>query len=166
MAKQITLKQREIIVKSLAEGKTLREAGKLSGTSTTAVSGLRSQSDIIKKEVEKELRESLGDSIKDLAKSFLNIAHLSAQALTKEKIERQSGAAIATTAAIMVDKFQLLTGGATENIQAVESNKDTLLQEMTEKPKSIESAKMSGIIDVIKPETGNEQENALKIQGE
>jgi hypothetical protein len=170
MPKKITAEQRKIAVKGLSEGKTLRAIHAESGIPLSTIDcnkEIKAQSEIIKKEIQEEWNRDTADRIKNVAKGLLSSIESSVEVLTKEKIEAQSGAAIATTMGIMVDKMQLLTGGVTDNIQVVSGNRDEILRKLVDKSKRLgeskHSAKMPAELNITSGTETINQETPCKV---
>lgn len=146
MPKKITEKQKNIIIKSLASGASHNAAAKQAGVCRQTVDkdlSLLTKSSNIKKEVQEQIKNELVQDNKDIIEGLYRIQRDAIKGLTAEKINSQSGAAIATTLAIACDKAQLLTGGATENINLNTGDKHKMLDFLGKKLKESKSAKMS-----------------------
>jgi hypothetical protein len=127
MPKKLTEEQKNIVIKSLASGATRRQAGKAGKVSHAINESLITESDIIKKKVHNKIVDELVQDNKDIIDGLYRIQRDAITALTADKIGKQSGAAIATTLAIACDKAQLLTGGATENVNISTGEKSKLI---------------------------------------
>ena len=166
MPKKITEAQKKIAKVALIAGKSTREAGQLAGISHEAAHGLFTEVDGLKKELRADFEAETGDRIKKLAKDLLDIAERSGAALTDDKIKGQSGAAIATTLGIVLDKMQLLTGGATENVQITAGpSGDSFLQKLKAKSITIESAKIEPVKSNITLDEADKTVNTLNNEG-
>jgi len=140
MSRKITEEQRQKAITALAEGKTTRQAAKIANISTATVSdAFSAEANALKKEVRAAFEAETGDRIKKLSKSLLNIAEMGVQAITQEALNKQSGAANSVTIGTVIDKMQLLTGGATENVQITAGPRsDDFLKKLKNKSKVIE----------------------------
>lgn len=123
--KNIPLKKKAQILAACAVGGTnlgvARDLGishhtveKVIADSPDTMRGLLKQE--TQKIIEKDIKEAVREGLQGLSFKLLGIANMAADSLTKEKISVQSGAAIATTLAICIDKMQLLTGGPTASV--------------------------------------------------
>ena len=148
--KKLSEKKKALAIKTLALGHTVQEAEKLSGINHCTINEeLSRQAETIKKEIQKEFAEDTAADINQLAKDMLSVIKSAVKSLTPGKVESQSGAAIATTMGILVDKMQLLTGGATENVQISAGPKsEDFLQKLRAKSKRNESANSEKIINI------------------
>lgn len=117
----VTMSQHAKILAALAVGATNDEAAKVAGVSRQVADDMSAvaRKKLIpetQKIIEKDIKEAVREGLQGLSFKLLGIANMAADSLTKEKISVQSGAAIATTLAICIDKMQLLTGGPTASV--------------------------------------------------
>ena len=130
---KVTVKQKTIAIKALAEGKTIQAAAEAAGIGRSTAHEFVQQADEIKKEIAQEFRQDTQERVQTLAKRLLKIAETCAEGITPEALLKQNGYGVLLTAAIAIDKMQLLTGGATENVHISAGNKEDLIRQMREK---------------------------------
>jgi hypothetical protein len=111
MVKKLTENTKDKAIKLLAQGVRVRDIQKETGIGKDSIYGLKTEADIIKKANHKKMIETETESIQVLCKGLLRVSKDAVKALTAEKIGAQTGAAIATTLGIAIDKLQLITGG-------------------------------------------------------
>jgi hypothetical protein len=157
MPKRMTSKQKHIIIKTLAEGGTQRSAAKAAKVSQQSVSAKTSlivESGIIKKEAHEAIKNEIIDDTKNTINGLEGIIKSCVSAITPDAILKQSAAANGLLLAQMIDKKQLLTGGATENINIAAGEKSKLIDIVMKKESANNKSNATIIID-NKPETGN-----------
>ena len=144
MGKRIDPRKKRQALTILANGGTQRQAEKATGINHTTLSEeLSPQVERLKKDIAEDFHADTAGRIVTLSKRLLEIVESGGEVLTKDVIKNQSGAAIATTMGILIDKMQLLTGGVTENVQISAGPKsDDFLKKLQEKSRRIESAKI------------------------
>jgi len=154
MSKKLTTKQKNNIIKSLASGVSQRSVAKMHGVTASAIcqkKSLINRSNIIKKKTEEALESEIVGNNVELVKAMREPALQAIKAITADAMHKQSASANATTAAILIDKIQLLTGGATENISIGTGEKSKLIDFVMQK----ESAKNKQSAPIILNKTGN-----------
>jgi hypothetical protein len=120
MVKITEAKKKQVII-SLAQGQTIRQAAKQAGIGRSSAAGLKPQADIIKKTVSDKLVDSIVNDSVAMVNAMRKPIMDAIKAITPEAIAKQSASANATSAAILIDKIQLLTGGATDVIEIRDS---------------------------------------------
>ena len=163
MPKKITEEQLNIAKQALIEGKTVWQAGAAAGMSKTKAAGLLPQTELIKKEIRAEFEKDTGNRIKDLASNFLSVVEDAVKKLNDGALDQCTGPQLALIAGIATDKMQLLTGGATENVQiSAGPRSDDFLRKLKAKSITIESAKITEQINITQSETTDKTGKALK----
>lgn len=127
---KLTDKIRQAIITDLTGGATQTECAHKYKLDVATIHVLSGQAQNIKKQVFQAHMASTADRVANVCQDMLAIIENGIKALTPDKVAAQSPAAIATTIAILTDKRQLLSGGATINIQEVEGGKEDLLNAM------------------------------------
>ena len=144
MAKKITEDQRKIQLNALLKGKTTRQAGQEAGTSHVINEELLTEAYKLKKAIREDFSKDAAERIKELAKSMLSVVERAVYKLDDNTLSQCSGPQLALIAGIATDKMQLLTGGATENVQISAGPKsDDFLKKLQAKSRRIESAKIT-----------------------
>jgi hypothetical protein len=147
MPKKITEAQKQEAIKLLSAGNSLRYVEKKTGISKATLNskknGIWTEADKTKSETSANFKENNTERIKDLASGMLDVVIKCQQHLSVANFKDQSPASIATVAGIMTDKMQLLTGGATENVQILAGDKSALIKKMTEESKQTKSASVN-----------------------
>ena len=150
--------KQNIVIKALAEGATQSEAARRVGCCPATISqnkSLLTAAENIKKEVSEQVKNEIVKDNKDIVEGLIRVQRDCVRSLTADKIDKQSGTAIATTLAIAIDKMQLLTGGTTENIQLSTAENDKLIDFVS----SFESAKGKGKGTVTQKNVVKKHEN-------
>ena len=145
---KITEAQKHKAIKLLSQGWSINKAAKAAGVSKSWLSAnkpLVEEAGKLKKDARSEFLKGEGERVRGLASTYLDISERAAKALTDEKLNQCSGAALITISGISTDKMQLLTGGATE-IVTVENNAN-----LTEKISTSLSANKKGSLTIIEP---------------
>jgi hypothetical protein len=154
MGKKIPEAQRTLAIQQLANRETERSIASSTGINRTSLQALKPEANQLKKDIAADFHVDTAERISSLAKKMLSIVESGAEVLTEDVIKAQSGAAIATTMGILVDKMQLLTGGATENVQISAGPKaQDFLQKLKAKSIRIESANIDAELAGKKPPT-------------
>lgn len=149
MAKKITEVQRKIQLNALLEGKTTRQAGQEAGTSHVINEELLAEAYKLKKAIREDFSQDAGERIKELAKSMLSVVERAVDKLDDNTLSECSGPQLALIAGIATDKMQLLTGGATENVQiSAGPTADDFLKRLQAKSRKVIEAEI-----VTKPPT-------------
>jgi predicted transcriptional regulator len=138
---KITEKQKAIIVKSLASGASQAAAAKKVGITASAVcqnKSLINKSNMLKKEVEKEVREGIKNNIETEVKGMSRIIGDCLHILTPKRLAKAPVGTVAMITGILTDKRQLITGGVTETIEIRDSStlKGDLTKELAGQKKS------------------------------
>ena len=144
MSRKIKTADKQKAINLLAAGETIKNTAKTAGINQETVRNeLVPQANALKKDIAEDFHADTAGRIVTLSKRLLEIVESGGEVLTKEVIKNQSGAAIATTMGILIDKMQLLTGGVTENVQISAGPKsDDFLKKLQAKSRRIESAKI------------------------
>jgi hypothetical protein len=163
---KINENQKKIAITALVEGQTQSEAGKRAGLSHQLPDDVLREAEVLKKELHEGFTKDTGKRIENLAKRLLAIAETCAEGITPEALLKQNGYGVLLTAAIAIDKMQLLTGGATENVQvSAGPGADDFLKKLKErqaKSITIESANIEHIATITQPTEVNKSGKALK----
>ena len=130
-SKRLTTKQKNIVIKALAEGATQRDAAKRAGISQATLSTnkpLLIRASQTKKEIEQKFDSETKNELGQLAKDLLSVTKDSVKILlNSDKLKKGSAPQIAMVMGTAFDKMQLLTGGATENVNLTTGEKDKLI---------------------------------------
>ena len=164
MSKHLTEKQKNIIIKLLAEGvsqNAIARQLKINQSTISSDKSLIIKSDIIKKQVYDKMENDIVEDQVKFVKDFDRIIKQGLDAITPESMAKQSASANAMVIGTLFDKKQLATGGITDDINIRDGS--NLVDSLAKKYKGkLKSAKIADNDSVPGSNNGLPSKNANK----